>query len=281
MLTNTFRHIPGIGLKTEMRFWEAGIHTWDDMLCDLAEHRLSASKIEGVKRYIEKSKSHLQKNPLFFAELLNANQHWRLFSEYRDTTAYLDIETTGLNDIDDHITTIAVYDGKRVKTYVYGENLNDFVQDIQDYQILVSYNGKSFDVPFIERFFGIQLKKAHIDLRYVLRALGFSGGLKSCEKQLGIDRGTLDGVDGYFAVILWSEYLKSGDRRVLETLLAYNVADVVNLEILMVEAFNLSVAKTPFAKKYFLPCPAGIPMPFFPDLGIIESLKVKYRQMLY
>ena len=49
---------------------------------------------------------------------------------------------------------------------------------------IVSYNGKSFDVPFIENYFGIQLSHAQIDLRYVLGSLGYIGGLKGCERQL-------------------------------------------------------------------------------------------------
>jgi uncharacterized protein YprB with RNaseH-like and TPR domain len=51
------------------------------------------------------------------------------------------------------------------------------------------YNGKTFDVPFIEKYFGIRMNHAHIDLRYVLKSLGYAGGLKRCEKALGLDRG--------------------------------------------------------------------------------------------
>ena len=66
----------------------------------------------------------------------------------------------------------------------------------------MTYNGKSFDIPFIESHFGAKLTHAHIDLRYILASLGYRGGLKGCEKQLGIDRGDLKNVDGYFAVLL-------------------------------------------------------------------------------
>jgi uncharacterized protein YprB with RNaseH-like and TPR domain len=41
-----------------------------------------------------------------------------------------------------------------------------------------------------------------IDLRYILKSMGFKGGLKGCEKQLGMDRGDLAGVDGLLAVYL-------------------------------------------------------------------------------
>jgi len=272
MLTHTFRHIPGIGLKTEKRLWQAGLHSWDDFQKPFPA-RFTADKISVIKEYLEKSKSHLSDNPLYFYELLTTNQHWRLFPHYRHKTVYLDIETTGLSEFQDHITTIATYDGAEVRYYVHGRNLGDFIDDIARYEVLVTYNGKTFDIPVIERFFGRRVNKAHIDLRYVLRNLGYSGGLKSCEKQLGLDRGDLDGVDGYFAVLLWQEYTKTGDRKALETLLAYNIEDAVNLERLMVEAYNLSLKETPFYEDLKLSYPAKPLLPFAADLKVIDRIK--------
>ncbi|MFO7912984.1 MAG: ribonuclease H-like domain-containing protein [Desulfotignum sp.] len=86
------------------------------------------------------------------------------------------------------ITTIALYDGESIKYYVQGRNLDAFMDDIEKYSVIVTYNGKTFDVPFIEKYFGIRMNHAHIDLRYVLKSLGYSGGLKRCEKALGLDR---------------------------------------------------------------------------------------------
>lgn len=276
MLTHTFRHIPGIGLRTEQRFWQAGLTSWDDFKPPYPI-RLPAEKVAAIQDHLAASALHLADNPLYFYELLNGNQHWRLFPHYRQATVYLDIETTGLNGDLDQITTIATYDGREVRFYVNGENLEDFVADIDRYDVLVTYNGKQFDIPMIERFFGCRIHKAHIDLRYILRNLGYRGGLKSCERQLGLDRGDLDGVDGYFAVLLWQEYQRSGERRVLETLLAYNIEDVVNLETLMVEAYNLSLRETPFAKTLQIACPGRPALPFAADLRVIDSIKRRYR----
>jgi hypothetical protein len=124
---------------------------------------------------------------------------------------------------------------------VQGQNLDDFIEDIQKYKVIVSYNGKSFDIPFIEHFFNIRLDHAHIDLRYVFYSLGFKGGLKGCERQLGMDRGDLRDIDGFFAVLLWDEYQRTGDQKALETLLAYNIQDTVTLENLMVTAYNMKL----------------------------------------
>lgn len=214
-------------------------------------------------------------NSRFFYDRLPTEEQWRIFAEFRHSTAYVDIETTGLSGMDE-ITTIALYDGTNIRCYVRGRNLEEFRSDILNYKLLVTYNGKCFDVPFLERAFGIHLRAAHIDLRYVLRALGYVGGLKNCEKQLGIDRGELAAVDGHFAVILWDDFRRNRNERALETLLAYNVEDVVNLEVLMIHAYNRKLAATPFAasRRYDLPAPPRLP--FTPDPQTIGRLRTAY-----
>jgi len=208
-----------------------------------------------------------------FSGSLPSGLHWRLFPDFRDSVAYLDIETTGLDSWENSITTIALYDGKKISTYVQGENLRNFVTDIEKFSVLVTYNGKCFDVPFIEWYLKIRLNQVHIDLRYVLRSLGYSGGLKRCEYQLGMDRGDLQGLDGYFAVLLWEEYQKTRDRKALETLLAYNIEDVVNLEQLMIMAFNLKLRDTPFASTLGIEMPARPEIPMRADVGVIQRVK--------
>ena len=238
MLQNTFCHVPSISLASEAELWDIGIHKWDH-LERLSSDWRGVAKRRILRNYISQSIEELRnENPNFFANLLPSKEHWRLFPEFRHRVAYLDIETTGLFSGADKITTIALYDGREVKWYVRGDNLKQFQKDILDYKLLVTYNGKSFDVPFICDHFDINLDVAHIDLRYVLKSLGYSGGLKKCERRLGIERGDLEDVDGYIAVLLWKEYQKHRNEKALETLLAYNIQDVLNLELLMVKAYN-------------------------------------------
>jgi uncharacterized protein YprB with RNaseH-like and TPR domain len=114
---------------------------------------------------------------------------------------------------------------------------------------------------------------AHIDLRYVLASIGYSGGLKKCEKRLGIDRGDLIDVDGYFAVLLWQDYDVAGNAKALDTLLAYNVLDVVNLETLMIIAHNHKLQGTPFEDSHSLALPSPPENPFQADRGTIFRLR--------
>ncbi len=50
---------------------------------------------------------------------------WRMFPEFRHSTAYLDIETTGLDRMFNDITAIGIYDGRSVIHYVRGQNLDE------------------------------------------------------------------------------------------------------------------------------------------------------------
>jgi uncharacterized protein YprB with RNaseH-like and TPR domain len=204
---------------------------------------------------------------------LPPSQQWRAFPEFRHSVAYLDIETTGLGGPDDHITTISVYDGHVISCYVYGHNLEDFEAEVASHALIVTYNGKGFDVPFIERALGIEMPHAHIDLRYVLASLGYRGGLKGCERQLGIDRQDLRDVDGFFAVLLWNDYIYNHNLRALETLLAYNILDVINLETLMVIAYNKKLQATPFSESHRLPLAPTPPNPLAVDRETIERLQ--------
>ena len=241
MLKNTFLHIPGLGIKSEQRIWSSGIHLWEDLLKEDLAH-FSRKRTDFLKRGIEESLEHLSgNNPNYFGERLPSNQSWRIFPEFRESTAYLDIETTGLDAWSNQITTIALYDGKSVFIYVQGQNLGQFKHNIRKYKIIVTYNGKCFDVPSIESYFRIEMPQVHIDLRYLLKSLGYSSGLKGCEKKAGIDRGDLEGLDGYSAVLLWNDFQRGRKTKSLDTMLTCNIQDAVNLEILVVLSYNLKL----------------------------------------
>ncbi|NQU11336.1 ribonuclease H-like domain-containing protein [bacterium] len=276
MLENTFCHVPRVGATTERRLWAAGVHTWAAVI-DGAPLPLPAHRTPPFRRAIAASADHLATgNPDYFYERLPSDEQWRLFPQFNSSVAYLDIETTGLSAPADYITTIVVYDGRTIRHYVNGRNLAEFGRDVRQYQVLVTYNGKTFDLPFIRRSLGLALNQAHIDLRYVLASLGIRGGLKGCERQLGLPRDpALADVDGFFAVLLWEEFQRSGNPRALETLLAYNTIDVLNLQTLMHLAYNRKLAQTPFVGTHRLTVPPLPRVPFRPDRATVESIRAR------
>ena len=271
MLRHTFCHLPGISAAKEFACWESGIHDWEGFVCRRPE-RLSESSYASCCAQIRICEKALEKkNARFFGEMTPAREHWRLFKEFRDETAFLDIETTGLSPGWDEITTIALYDGREARAFVKGKNLGDFRSEIRRYRQIVTYNGKCFDVPFIQTQFGFRMDQVHLDLRYILASIGYKGGLKLCESALGIKRKGLEDVDGFMAVRLWQEYRKGNDKA-LETLLAYNLADAVNLETLMVLAYNEKLRNTPFADD-MIDLPVRPAIPYRADRKIVKKLK--------
>jgi uncharacterized protein YprB with RNaseH-like and TPR domain len=272
VLRNTFCHIPGIGPQTEQKLWQAGFTCWEALLTPAGSTPRAVGR-KSCREHLQESVARYEKrDPTYFAERLPAAQRWRLFPDFRDRCAFLDIETTGLGGLTDYVTAVALYDGTALRQFVRGENLEDLPDALAGYRLLVTYNGSSFDLPFLERQLRTAIRQAHIDLRYVLKSLGVSGGLKNCERLLGVGRAGLEDIDGAVAVLLWHEYQRRRDRRALETLLAYNAQDVLNLEPLMVEAYNRKLAETPFAHSHRLALPPPVANPFTPDPELVRRL---------
>ena len=130
MLKNTFHHIPGIGAGTESGLWKKGINSWKD-ITENKTSGISAKRLSTLKQHVDISLEHLENSHFkYFEEQLPSNLIWRIFPEVRSQTAYLDIETTGLEGWDE-ITTIALYDGKEIKTFVNSDNLEQFPEAME------------------------------------------------------------------------------------------------------------------------------------------------------
>ena len=152
--------------------------------------------------------------------------------------AYLDIETTGLTPIYDDITVVGIYlcDGvERKVVQLVGREANaDSIMDaMKGISVIYTYNGKSFDLPFIRSRLNLNLDAMfeHHDLMYDCWRKNLYGGFKSVERQLGIERRLKD-VDGYEAIRLWWRYVDNSDTGALDTLLEYNKEDILNLRVL-------------------------------------------------
>jgi uncharacterized protein YprB with RNaseH-like and TPR domain len=270
MLNHTFCHIRGISLATERALWQSGVTEWNDApTCNTSP--ISPARWQLVLKGIAHSRDQLQAGLVsHFDAGLPRSERWRMIP-HLGKTAFLDIETTGL-DVDDHVTTIAVFDGARVKTYVHGQNLDQFGDDMRAFDSIVTFNGSCFDLPVLKRKLNLNFPQVHIDLRFVFSALGVKGGLKAIEKRFKVGRESLDGVDGYTAVLLWQRYTAERCSRALETLLAYNVEDVLSLAQLLAIAFNLNRANLPI-KQYVpeLAQPSATDNPHHADPAVLAA----------
>jgi uncharacterized protein YprB with RNaseH-like and TPR domain len=155
---------------------------------------------------------------------------WRLYADFRHRAAFLDIETTGLSHQFAELTLVGLLDFDGYRAFVRDENLEELREAIEEYDLLVTFNGASFDLPFIEAKFGSMFAgTAHIDLMFPLRRLGLRGGLKSIEQQLRVGRPSeLSTLNGFDAVLMWRMW-QMGDAGARDTLIRYNAEDVASL----------------------------------------------------
>ncbi|MFC2122371.1 ribonuclease H-like domain-containing protein [Bacteroidota bacterium] len=249
MLRNTFLHVPGIGPSTERKLWSQGFACWEDYFKNQEQCALSHTMRHRLAEHLGESMEALSANYARHFELrLPAGEMWRLYREFGQRVAFLDIETTGLYPGFDAITVIGLFDGQRTRAFIRGINLAEFNEEIKQYSLIVTFNGKRFDLPFIRRVLGpLPEYQAHIDLLYPLRKLGYRGGLKSIEVQLGLEReGALKEADGFMAILLWAEYQR-GNKTALDTLVRYNLEDVVNLQYLADVAYNEALTRLPIS----------------------------------
>lgn len=247
MLTYTFCGMGGLGIEAEKTLWKNGILCWNDYQ-RIRHPPFSDEKHRQILDDLDEAKSRLSNstdNLLWFLKKLPVACHCRLFPHLQERCLYLDIETTGLSQ-NDVITTLSLSDGHSCHTFVRGKNLYDVLTIIHPNSIFVTFNGRSFDVPFMRREFSLPFRQINIDLRFVLKHLGITGGLKQVEQILGVHRSREPNVhSGQAAVELWHRSQR-GDSVALEILCRYNRDDTDSLVKILRLLYNMSMRDHPF-----------------------------------
>ena len=231
MIESSFCLLSGVGLRTECRWWQRGMRTWEDFL--------SSDSVRGIKPHrktvydeeLRRARAHrAQEDARYFAVHLPPQEQWRLYEWLRPRAVYLDIETNSFGQI----TVVGLYGHGGFTSLVKGYllTMKRLCDELAQYDLLVTFNGASFDLPvLLATFPDLPLDQPHIDVCCLARRLGYRGGLKSIETQLGIVRSIeLQGICGADAGRLWNRWRHRRDEEARETLLAYNEADCVNLQ---------------------------------------------------
>jgi uncharacterized protein len=230
VIESSFCFLPGIGAKTERALWQQGLLSWAGFV--------SASAIGGIgavrkacydQEVLKAIERHAGGDARYFGVVLSCRDHWRLYEWLRLRTAYLDIETDAFG----RITVVGLYSRRGMRSFVRGESLDGRVlsEELRRHDLLVTFCGTTFDLPMLlSQFPDLPLDQPHMDLCAIGRRLGYGGGLKAIERQMGIYRpDELQGLNGSDAVRLWNRWRHCRDHDALARLLAYNEADCANL----------------------------------------------------
>ena len=114
---------------------------------------------------------------------------------------------------------------------------------LEDSKVLVTYNGKSFDVPLINTRFISNGEPppfksfAHIDLLHLARRLWRdrleSRTLGSIEENILGAKRTEEDIPGWMVPSIYFDYIKTGDARPLTNVLYHNAMDILSLATLL------------------------------------------------
>ncbi len=165
--------------------------------------------------------------------------------------AVIDIETTGLSPANSAVILVGILikNTDHVKVIqIFAETLSDekavlaqTAQTLEGVDGIISFNGHSFDIPFLEKrasFHNVKipyLKCYHLDLyRVVRRYSNLKDALpnlkqKTLETYMGYWIYREDEIHGGESVELYFNYLENPKQEYLEKILLHNKEDVLNL----------------------------------------------------
>jgi len=232
VITESLLHCPQIGPARLAKLNAIGIRTWHDVLArtDELSPGIRGPIVEESQRCINALAA---RDITYFVDNLATKDRWRILAQFLDCVSYFDIETAGL-EYDDPITMIACWHKGEVHTFVENENLDDFLDLLDDVTLLSSFNGSTFDVPRVLDTFHIpQLPCPHLDLRWLCYHQELRGGLKEITLRLNIHRPIdLQDANGEMAIRFWQRWIHFQDQQARADLIRYCASDVVLLLIL-------------------------------------------------
>ena len=165
--------------------------------------------------------------------------------EHKQQPLFFDIETTGLSADISAITLIGCCDMDRNITQWFNEDgfsqkqiLSDFLAFIKSYDTLITFNGTTFDLPFLtSKIKEFKLNASfdryeHLDLYQILKPYKNLWGLKNfrqknLEEYLGFHR--TDKLSGKKLIKTYQNYLEKGDTKDKEAVLLHNREDLLGL----------------------------------------------------
>lgn len=243
-INNNLKLLPKIGIKTEQNLKDKGYPTIESL-------RGHDKYCDDASRFIDNI------DDLSFAEIMDILDNNRYSKKCRDNVIksisladkenfkFMDIETLGLSNVP--IILIGIAEIKKDKIissqyflrdiYEEGAVIEAYLSHLDEDSIHVTFNGKSFDVPFIKNRclynrIEANMDLPHLDLMYFAKNL-WKDRLPNCqlqtiEKELfGIQR---EGdVPGQYIPDYYKTYLDEGNIGPIVPIIEHNRQDIVSL----------------------------------------------------
>lgn len=243
-INNNLKLLPKIGLKTEQNLKDKGYTTIEsltrhDKYCDIASKFLD--RIDDLT-YCE------------IIDLLDSNKYTKkcrnnilksISMTEPENFKFMDIETKGLSNVPIILIGVAEIKGNNIVSSQYflrdyseeASIIDAYLSHLDEDSVHVTFNGKTFDVPFIKnrcRYNRIEanLDLAHLDLMYFAKNL-WGEELPNCqlqtiEKELfGIER--VGDVPGQYIPGYWDTYLQKDNIGPVVPIIEHNAQDVISL----------------------------------------------------
>ncbi len=207
--------------------------------------------------------------------------------------AVFDIETTGLSPENNAVILAGFFipsqKGGIVRQYLAGnlseekELISAVLQEMKGLDVLITYNGKSFDMPFLKaRASRIGLPDLHspyvLDIYQAVRdhspIKSFLPNLKqkTLETFMGLWDNRTDMISGKESAEMYFDYIDKGDKKIKEKILLHNSDDVIQLyQLLKV------TGKTDFHKAMYH---LGYPIKKGSWSGIVSNISFSGQRLL-
>lgn len=235
--------LDGVSPEAEIRLRRAGVLSCRQLAEEAGRH-FSARHAERVAAsFARMERASALGLADWFVARLPAGHRVRALAGFPERALFYDIETDGMGR-GAAITCITTLRAGRIRTFVRGRDLDGFLDEWASAGILVGFNSKRFDTPFVLKEFGLAAPLPQIDLMDEAAHYGLRGGLKAIEKLVGFIRGNVSCEDGAEAVEVWRRYRDNADEEALTSLLAYNRDDVLSLRHLARHLLRLSLENT-------------------------------------
>ncbi len=218
----------------------------------------------------------------------------KLFEQYFGglRTAVLDIETAGLSPADAKVILCGVLleDGAGLSVrQFFAERLGQeaalleaSAELLQNVDLLITFNGKRFDLPFLleraeRQDVPFPTQFYHLDLYQIFHRFSpfreFLPDLKqkTLERFAGLSEERRDEIDGRESVALYESFLLSGEEGLRSRILLHNRDDVVQLGQLICLLGKIDLHRAMYC--------CGFPIPSAGGLRIVDEIRLEDAQL--